>query len=198
MFKQLLPLAKKANIIFFVVNHINKKIDAGFVKSAADIVGLGQTESISGGRASIYLANNILRLKNKGQLKEDKEYGINGNIIEAVFYKSRTNASNVGCELIFNKKEGFDPILTMVQFGLNNGFIKKKGTKYCIEGLEDFTFSKKTAREVIGEHPEMVNALYDLALPYLRTYLSSEPYKGEETEEERAEAYINIMNLLSA
>ena len=41
-----------------------------------DLVGLGESESISGGRASLYLANNVIRLKNKGMLKPDKDFGI--------------------------------------------------------------------------------------------------------------------------
>ena len=34
MFKQILPFAKKANILLFVINHITRKIDTGFIKSA--------------------------------------------------------------------------------------------------------------------------------------------------------------------
>lgn len=62
LFKQLLPYAKKANIILFIVNHITRKPELGFVKSARDLIGLGEGESIPGGRASIYLANNVIRL----------------------------------------------------------------------------------------------------------------------------------------
>ena len=195
MFKQILPFAKKANIILFVINHINRKIETGFVKSARDIVGLGENEAISGGRASIYLANNVLRLKNKGQLKKDKDYGINGHIIEAVFYKSRTNASNVGCELIFDKAEGFSKVLTMLQFGITNDFVKKKGNKYYVVGHEDILFTKKNFIDTAGEHPELLDAIYELALPFLRGYMGSGEFVGEETEKQRMDSYNDILDL---
>lgn len=196
MFKQILPFAKKANIILFVINHINKKIDIGFTKTARDIVGLGDTEAISGGRASIYLANNILRLKNKGQLKSDKDFGINGHIIEAVFYKSRTNASNVGCELIFDKSKGFSKTLTMLQFGLTNNIVKKKGNKYYIDGEEDVLFTKKTFNEIASENPRIINTLYEKCLPHLRKYLSTGSFDNiDETDDEKLDSYINVMSL---
>ena len=196
MFKQILPFVKKANIILFVVNHINRKIESGFIKSARDIVGLGENESISGGRASLYLANNILRLKNKGQLKPDKDYGINGHIIDATFYKSRTNASIVSCELIFDKKQGFSKILSLLQLGFNNGFVKKKGNKYYLDGAEEYTFSKKTFLDVAGEHPELINLLYDLSLPVLRQYLNLGGMDVNETDEQRLDSYMNVMAML--
>ena len=200
MFKQILPFAKKANILLFVINHINKKIDIGFVKSARDIVGLGDNEAISGGRASIYLANNILRLKNKGQLKPDKDFGINGHIIEAVFYKSRTNASNVGCELIFDKSQGFSKTLTMLQFGLNNDIVKKKGNKYYVKGEEDILFTKKTFIDVAADKPQILNTLYEESLPYLRKYLSTGSFDSsdnDESDEERLSSYMNVMSLFA-
>lgn len=62
MFKQILPFAKKANIILIVINQINRKINTGFISQPRDLVGLGESETLSGGRSSLYLANNVLRL----------------------------------------------------------------------------------------------------------------------------------------
>lgn len=196
MFKQILPFAKKANIIVFIVNHINRKIDVGFVKSARDIVGLGENESVSGGRASIYLANNILRLKNKGQLKIDKDYGINGYIIDASFYKSRTNVSQVSCELIFDKSKGFSKILTMLHFAINNNIAKKKGNKYYIDGCDDILFSKKNFPSVAAEHPELLDKIYNKSLPILQNYLGTETY-NDDSNSVKEESYIDIMNMIA-
>lgn len=197
MFKQILPFAKKANILLFVINHINRGIQTGFVQQARTLVGMGENETISGGRASIYLANNVLRLKNKGMLKSDKDFGINGNIINAEFYKSRTNASNVSCELIFDKAKGFSKVLTMLQFGLNNDIVKKKGNKYYVIGEEDTLFTKKTFTDIAAENPHILNTLYEESLPYLRNYLSSADQNSlrEETDEERYDSYINVLNM---
>lgn len=195
VFKQILPFVKKANIILFVINHITRKIQTGFIQGPRDLVGLGDNESLPGGRASIYLANNVLRLKNKGSLKPDKEYGINGHIIDAAFYKSRTNASNVSCELIFDKSNGFSPVLSMLHFGINNDLVKKSGTKYYVLGYDDVTFTKKNFMTVSAQHPEILEKLYELALPILQTYLGTDS-NSDESEDERNESYIDIMNMI--
>ena len=195
MFKQILPYAKKANIILFVINQINRKISTGFISSPRDLVGLGENESIGGGRASLYLANNVLRFKNKGMLKPDKDYKINGNIIDATFYKSRTNASNVSCELIFDKQNGFSPTLSLVHYAINNNIIVKKGNKYMIPGFENDMFSKSTFCEVAAKNPKMLSALYDLCLPSLQTFLGKDnDYDAE--DENKMDSYMSIMDML--
>lgn len=196
MFRQILPYAKKANIILFVINQINRKINTGFVSSPRDLVGLGENEAISGGRACLYLANNVIRLKNKGMLKPDKDYGINGNIIDATFYKSRTNASNVPCELIFDKQTGFSPALTLVHFAINNNLIQKKGNKYIVPGHEDSPFSKKSFCETAAQNPRILNTLYDLCLPYVQRYISAGDTMDNESEEDQLNSYVNIMSML--
>ena len=196
MFRQILPYAKKANIILFVINQINRKIDVGFVKSARDLVGLGENETISGGRASLYLANNVLRFKNKGMLKPDKEYGINGHIVDATFYKSRTNASNVSCELIFDKQTGFSPALSLLHFSINANITKKKGNKYYIPGHEDIQFSKKNFCDVAAENPIIVNTLYDLCLPHFQKFLSVAIDDEFNDEDDDNNSYSSIMNML--
>lgn len=196
MFRQILPYAKKANIILLVINQINRKIDIGFVKSARDLVGLGENETISGGRASLYLANNVLRFKNKGQLKPDKEYGINGHIVDATFYKSRTNASNVSCELIFDKQTGFSPALTLLHFAINNNIVKKQGNKFYVKGYDDIIFTKKNFCEVAAENPIIVNAMYELSLPYFQKYLAIATDNEFNDDESDEDSYRSIMSML--
>lgn len=198
MFKQILPFAKKANIILIVINQINRKISTGFVSAPRDLVGMGENETISGGRASLYLANNVLRLKNKGMLKPDKEFGINGNLIEAVYYKSRTAATNVPFELVFDKQNGFSIALTMLNLLMKEDKVKKSGTKYYLDGIDGITFSKKNFCEVAAEHPILLNRLYDLCLPILQKYLTIDNGMDDtETEEERMDSYMNVMAMLS-
>ena len=199
MFKQILPFAKKANIILIVINQINRKISTGFIPQARDLVGLGENETISGGRASLYLANNVLRLKNKGMLKPDKEFGINGNLIEAVYYKSRTAATNIPFELVFDKQNGFSISLTMLNLLMKEDKVKKNGTKYFLPGLDGITFTKKNFCEVAAEHPELINRLYDLCLPILQKHLTvDDGFGGEsETEEERMDSFMSVMSMLN-
>lgn len=155
-----------------------------------------ENEAISGGRASLYLANNVIRLKNKGMLKPDKDYHINGLIVDVTFYKSRTNASNVSCELIFDKQNGFSPALTLCHYAINNNIIKKKGNKYIIPGHDDEPFAKYTFCEAAVKNPKLLSDLYDLCLPSLQGYLGYEQDQHDE-EQDQMDSYINMMNMLS-
>lgn len=197
MFKQILPFAKKANIILLVINQINRKIQTGFVPQPRDLVGLSESEAISGGRASLYLANNVLRLKNKGQLKPDKDYKINGYIIDATFLKSRTSASNVSFELIFDKQNGYSPALSLLHYAFNHDLIKKSGNKYALVGMENITFSKGNFCQVAVEHPELLNHLYDICLPSLQNNLGVDTGTNNEDEDARMDAYMNVMEMLN-
>lgn len=192
--KQILPYCRKANILVFIINHITRKIQTGFISAPRDLVGLGENESISGGRSILYLPNNTLRLKNKGMLKPDKDYHINGLIIDASFLKSRTNASNVSCELIFDKKNGFSPALTLLHYAINRNIVVKKGNKYIIPGHDDLPFAKYTFCETAARNPIILNTLYDLCLPKLQ-----EEYLGfdEVSDDDEIDTYSSIMDMLS-
>ena len=198
MFKQILPFAKKANIILIVINQINRKISTGFVPMARDLVGMGENETISGGRASLYLANNVLRLKNKGMLKPDKDFGINGNLIEAVYYKSRTAATNVPFELVFDKQNGFSIALSMLNLLMKEDKVKKSGTKYYFPELENITFTKKNFCETAAEHPELLNRMYDLCLPLLQKHLTVDTgLDSRESADDMMDSYMNVLSLLN-
>lgn len=192
--KQMLPYCRKANILVFMINHITRKIQTGFVQSPRDLVGLGENEAISGGRAALYLANNTLRLKNKGMLKPDKDYHINGLIVEATFYKSRTNASNISCELIFDKNNGFSPALTLLHYAINRNIVIKKGNKYIIPGHENLPFAKYTFCETAANNPILLSTLYDLCLPSLQDeYIGCDNY--DKNDEEQLDSHLSIMSL---
>jgi len=170
-FKQIMPWAKKANIMIFIINQISRKISSGYGSPARDLVGMGENESLSGSRAALYLANNVIRLKNKGQLKPDEKFGINGNLIGMTFYKSRTNATNVDITLVFDKYRGFSKCLTLLQFALDNNIVKKKGNKYVIPGFDDDQFSLKTFMDTAYDNPKLLEGLYNACLPKLQEFL---------------------------
>lgn len=198
VFKQILPWAKRANIIFFVISQINRKISTGFVSSARDLTGLGENETISGGRAALYLANNVLRFKNKKSLKVDVEYGINGHIVSAEFYKSRTSATQVPVELIFDKQRGFSKVLTLVHLLIINGIAKKSGNGYYLPGLDKVPFTKKNVRDVARDSADFCNRLYELSLIECEKLLSyAGPVSSDEDDEELLLAsYNNMLELI--
>lgn len=132
-------------------------------------------------------------------LKPDKDFGINGNLIEAVYYKSRTAATNVPFELVFDKQNGFSSALTLLNLLLKEDKCKKAGTKYYLDGLKDITFSKKNFCETAAEHPELINGLYDLSLPILQKHLSVDTGFGDspESDDDRMDSYMSVMSMLN-
>src|SRR5690606_15996824 len=112
---------KKANVGIIAVNHINQDVNTGFLPKANQHMYLSQGESMPGGMASLYLANNIIKLRLIKKYLADKpdtmEYGIPGFLVEAKYIKSRTNASDIPIELVFDhRKGGFSKTLTLFNF----------------------------------------------------------------------------------
>ena len=197
MLKQILPFAKKANIILLIINQINRKISTGFIPTPRDLTGLGENETLAGGRAALYLANSVIRLKNKGTLKPDKDYGINGHIIDVTFLKSRTSATSVPFELIFDKQNGYSPVLSLLHLLFKEDVVKKKGTKYYLPGYENILFSKKSFCDEAYSHPELLNALYTLSLPILQKNLAVDTgYDGIEDTDTMNDSYNSTMAML--
>src|SRR5574344_1004212 len=91
--KKISQLLKAANIILFTINHIMDDIQMGFIPKPQQIAGLKQGERLPGGKAAMYLAMNLFRMDEKGTLKAEEGYGINGTIVDITAVKSRTNAT---------------------------------------------------------------------------------------------------------
>ena len=159
IFKQISQLCKSANIIFFTVNHILEEIQMGFIPKAAQISGLKQGERLPGGRAAIYLANNMLRVDDTNTLKAEKDYGIDGSIINMTLVKSRTNATKRSIPLIFNKTEGrFDEILSLFHLLKTEGRFKGAGAYQYLDEAENAKFSQRNFKEVLENSPELQRA----------------------------------------
>lgn len=173
VFKQISQLCKKANIIFFTINHILEEIQMGFIPKAAQISGLKQGERLPGGRAAIYLANNMLRVDDTNTLKPDKDYGIDGSIISMTLVKSRTNATKKSIPLIFNKTEGrFDEILSLFHLLKTEGVFSGAGAYQYLDDAPDVKFSQRNFKDVLAKSPELQKAFAKACYKILSTYLS--------------------------
>lgn len=173
IFKKISQLCKEANIIFFTVNHITQQISTGFMPPPAMISGLKQDERLPGGRAALYLANNMFRCDDSLTLKADKDYGIDGSIVNVTLIKSRTNTTKKAVPMIFNKTLGkFDSELSMFHLINSDGGFGGAGVRMYIPGHEDLTFSKKTFKEKLAESPELQEAFAEVAYTTLRKLLS--------------------------
>ena len=192
VFKQISQLCKKANIIFFTINHILEEIQMGFIPKAAQISGLKQGERLPGGRAAIYLANNMLRVDDTNTLKPDKDYGIDGSIISMTLVKSRTNATKKSIPLIFNKTEGrFDEILSLFHLLKTEGVFSGAGAYQYLDDAPDAKFSQRNFKDVLAKSPELQKAFAKACYKILSTYLSET--KAVEADVSEVSSNINSM-----
>lgn len=195
VFKQISQLCKKANIIFFTINHILEEIQMGFIPKAAQISGLKQGERLPGGRAAIYLANNMLRVDDTNTLKPDKDYGIDGSIVSMTLVKSRTNATKKSIPLIFNKTEGrFDEILSLFHLLKTEGVFSGAGAYQYLDDAPDVKFSQRNFKDVLTKSPELQKAFAKACYKILSTYLS----ETKAVEADVSEVSTNISNMFNS
>ena len=173
LFKKISQLCKEANIILFTVNHILDEIQMGFIPKAAQISGLKQGERLPGGKAAIYLANNMFRADDSLTLKADKDFGIDGSVVNITLVKSRTNATKRSIPMIFNKSEGyFDNILSLFMLLKNEGKLSGAGAYLYLDECPDIKFSQRNFKQQLEDHKELREAFSKKCYEVLCTFLS--------------------------
>jgi len=193
LFKKISQLCKEANIIFFTINHILDEIQMGFIPKAGQISGLKQGERLPGGKAAIYLANNMFRVDDSKTLKSDSDYGIDGSIIEMTLIKSRTNTTKKKIFLIFDKTVGkFDNELSLYHLLKTEGKIEGAGQRSYFASLPEVVFSPKTFKSVLAKSPDLQRAFAQESYALLSTYLSCT--KSQDVEES-SQASTNIKDI---
>ena len=196
LIKKISQLLRGANIILFTVNHILDDIQMGFLPKPVQIDGLKQGERMPGGKAAIYLANNLVRLDEKGKLKDSEGFGINGTIVDVTLVKSRTNATKQSVPLIFDKSNGaFDNILSIYQFLKAEGCIGGAGRSMYLEDAPDIKFSQKEFKTKLMENPELQKAFVQTAKNAMDKLLSDTKNQEEENKEifDINSAILNLM-----
>ena len=157
--KKISQLLRDANIILCSINHINDDPSTGFLPKPAQISGLKQGERLPGGKAALYIANNMFRLDDRAALKESEGYGIAGQVVDISLVKSRTNQNKRSVPLIFNKTEGgFDPILSMLYLLNSEGKVGGAGARCYFLDEPDIKFSKKNFKAELEESPDLQRA----------------------------------------
>lgn len=194
LIKKITQLLKDANIILFTVNHILDEIQMGFIPKAAQISGLKQGERLPGGKAAIYLANNMFRVDDSNTLKKDKDYGIDGSIVNLTLIKSRTNATKRSVPLIFNKTEGnFDDILSLFHLLKTEGRFKGAGAYLFLDECPDIKFGARNFKQVLEDSPELQQAFARECFTVLSEFLSDTKAKSSES----SSASSNIANMFN-
>ncbi|MGL5750884.1 MAG: hypothetical protein ACRCXT_10185 [Paraclostridium sp.] len=108
IFRKIIPMLSRANIIMFVINHVGVAIQAMPMQPVKKQVNyLKQGESVPGGNTFIYLANGIIKVEAKAAFKEDDKYKIEGFPTKITIIKSRSNRAGQEMEFIYTQTHGF-------------------------------------------------------------------------------------------
>ena len=186
VFKRSIPKLKAANIILFIINHINDKVDINpFAKTRAQVGYLKPDETLPGGRAAIYLTNNMIRVEDMSKLKSDEGLGISGKIFEFSFVKSRTNESGKSIPMVFENKTGFDPDLSLLVFMKANGGVESRGAYLNVKG-SDIKFTQKGFKEKLYNDLEFQQVFNTVCYEKLRELLNSAPPETHSIKENSA------------
>lgn len=191
VFKRIIPKLKAANIILFTINHINDKIEINaFTHSKAQISFLKQGETLPGGKAALYLANNMIRVDDGAKLKETDGLGINGKIVDFEIIKSRTNAAGRSVPMVFDFTNGFDDILSLFMFLKSTGAIITGATCY-LRGHEDMKFRQRDFKNKLFNDPEFAKAFNEVARAELETLLGNPEVEEQKNITQPNQAIIN-------
>lgn len=172
VFKRIIPKLKAANIILFTINHINDKIEINaFTHSKAQIGYLKQGETLPGGKAALYLANNMIRVDDGAKLKASEGIGVDGKIVDFEIIKSRTNSAGRSVPMVFTST-GFDDIWSLYMFLKSSGGIITGSTCY-LRGHEDMKFRQKEFKEKLFSDPEFAKAFNQVAYEDLERLLAT-------------------------
>lgn len=171
-FKRIIPQLKACNIILIMINHIND--DVSFMPKKPDLAWLKVGETVPGGKIFKYLPNLIIRLDENTKLKEDKDLGINGIIVDAVICKSRTGRAGRTCQLVFDYDRGFDNDLSLYITLKANKLINGAGAYFSLVGYPDLKFTQKGFVEKLHTDEEFAKAFRDVSLQYLTGMINTD------------------------
>lgn len=192
IFKRIIPMLKAANIILFIINHINQKVDINpMQRTKAQVSYLKQGETLPGGNAPIYLSNNIIRFDDSSKLKETDGFGISGSLVDLTLVKSRTNKAGRSATLVFDQENGFDPELSLLLLLKERKRINGAGAYLYIDDHSEYKFSQKKFKEKLNTIPEFREIFITAALEELKKTLDNDAVEEKEEMEKT-----NVSNLI--
>ena len=168
IFRRIIPLLKSANIILFIINHINDKVEINpFKKSKLQVAWLKEGETLPGGRTPIYLANNIIRFDDSKMSAKDG-LGIDGSLVDITLVKSRTNKAGKSITLLFNQETGFDPDLSLYIMLKQHKKINGAGAYLYIGDRSDIKFRQSEIKEKLLTNKEFAQIFSEACMDCLK------------------------------
>lgn len=198
IFKRIIPLCKKANIILITINHILDDISDRPKKAQLPYLKMGET--LPGGKTANYSASNMFRINDGGKLivgesKGEGNYDIDGNVSMFEILKSRTNKSGKSVPLLFNQEIGFDHIMSLFTLLKKNKMLSGGGRSFYITGHDEIKFSQKDFKKKYIENKELRKITIIECVKILEPFIAN-PIEVNDSDDER-EDLNDTLSLLS-
>lgn len=182
IFKRVIPMLKSVNIILLSINHITETIDMNpYSGKKVSVSYLKQGEAIGGGKAVTYLTNLMLRFDDATKLKEDKELGVDGALVDVQIIKSRSGRSGSVATLVFDKDNGFDSDLSLYILLKNNKMITGGGAYMNIVGYPDMKFRQSEVKNKFATDPAFAKVFMETALTILKGFVNEDSSRATES-----------------
>ena len=168
---RVLNLCKTANIIILAINHIREKMQVSMFPKPGDLLYLKPDETLPGGKAVTFYANNIFKISDSGKMAEGKDLNIFGSTNTVEIVKSRTCANGTKVPLIFDQNLGFDPDLSLYLMLKEAGYVKGAGAYLYIGEMKDVKFAQKNFKSTLYTNEEFAKYVYNVCAELLNAKL---------------------------
>lgn len=195
-YKRLMPLIKKYNITVMAINHINAKIEINpFAKTQAQVMYLKLDESVPGGNAPLFYANNLLKFVSSTKFTMEKD-GFDGFLVRIELLKSRTNKAGQSVEMIYDQEHGFSPMRTLLHLADTSGLIEGRNPYRYFKGHPEFKFDSRDVGKIL-DNPDFRQTLMGVCMPVLKGYLGeSANERGNDVQKDVADYESNVLPAL--
>jgi len=155
---KVVPKLKKYNISFIVINQLRDKISMGgpFNQTPNDLKFLTSSKQMPGGTVVKYNANQLLEMKVKSKLSEDKD-GFDGFTATVKAVKNKLFSPNIEIELVGDFVNGFDNFKTSFLFLKQHNYLKTGPWNYLLN-YPTKKFRTKDAPKLYNEDPDFQKA----------------------------------------
>lgn len=175
-YKQTAPIIRRYNIIVFVINHINKKIEIGGMPTQPQTMYLKMDETLPGGFAPLYYAQNIIKIVSEKKFKVE-EAGFDGFLARIELLKSRYNKAGKFTKLVYNQERGFDALYSMYQYLRDEtNLVGGRNPYRYIVGYEDVKFDDRDF-DAVRDNQELIQAMTNACSVDMEKFLSNNKQK---------------------
>lgn len=164
-FRNSLEYMYKYNINVFVINHMDDAMpDMMGRQKKKQMTFMPGGKYMSGGHKVKLLTSSMIYFiphDRKDDIKTEAENGWNGVPTEAYVIKSRTSKGGFSAMLEFVQESGFDNVLTLMHFAMDNGLIVGRNPSCYFEAMPEVKFDTRKMMIELSTKPELTRALFE-------------------------------------